>query len=34
VACALFLVDAPREMSCLTLDDRQAAVAGKLGFPD
>lgn len=34
LACALFLVDAPREMAFLTLDERQATVAKKLGFPD
>ncbi len=33
VACALFLVESPRELPFLTLDERQGAVARKLGFP-
>ena len=33
VACALFLAQTPRELSFLSLDDRQRAVAHDLGFP-
>jgi hypothetical protein len=33
VACALYLADSPRELPFLTLDERQGAVAHKLGFP-
>ncbi|MEE8117321.1 MAG: PIN domain-containing protein [Gemmatimonadales bacterium] len=32
LACALYLVDSPRDMSFITLDDRQGAVAKQLGF--
>jgi hypothetical protein len=33
VACALYLVETPGEISFITLDDRQRGVAGALGFP-
>jgi len=33
VACALYLAESPRELSFLTLDERQGEVARKLGFP-
>ena len=33
VACALYLADDPAELPFLTLDERQRAVAGGLGFP-
>lgn len=33
LACALFLSGSPRELPFLTLDERQGAVAHKLGFP-
>lgn len=33
VACALYLAESPRELPFLTLDERQGAVARKLGFP-
>lgn len=33
VACALYLVETPGEISFVTLDDRQQAVAEGLGFP-
>jgi len=32
LACALYLAPSPRELSFLTLDTRQGAVAEKLGF--
>ncbi len=32
LACALYLVDAPRDASFVTLDDRQLAAATHLGF--
>ena len=32
MACALYLVEDPPEMSFLTLDERQVGVAGGLGF--
>ena len=34
VACALYLVNTPRELSFITLDERQSAVARQLGFSD
>lgn len=33
LACALYLAPSPRDLSFLTLDTRQGAVAEKLGFP-
>jgi hypothetical protein len=33
VACALYLVETPGEISFITLDDRQRGVAESLGFP-
>jgi hypothetical protein len=33
VACALYLAETPSEISFITLDDRQRAVAEGLGFP-
>jgi predicted nucleic acid-binding protein len=33
VACALYVVETPSEISFITLDDRQRAVAQGLGFP-
>ncbi|UCC85086.1 MAG: PIN domain-containing protein [Gemmatimonadota bacterium] len=33
LACALYLVETPREISFITLDDRQRSVAEGLGFP-
>ena len=33
VASALYLAESPRELSFLTLDERQGEVARKLGFP-
>jgi hypothetical protein len=33
VACALYLIETPGEISFITLDDRQRAVAQGLGFP-
>ncbi len=33
VACALYLIETPGELSFITLDDRQRAVAQELGFP-
>ncbi len=33
LACALYLAPSPRDLSFLTLDTRQVAVAEKLGFP-
>jgi hypothetical protein len=32
LACALYLVEDPAELSFVTLDDRQGSVAGGLGF--
>ncbi|MBI4539756.1 MAG: PIN domain-containing protein [Gemmatimonadetes bacterium] len=32
LACALYLVDSPRELGFVTFDDRQRAVAHQLGF--
>ncbi len=32
VACALYLIETPSELSFITLDDRQRAVAQELGF--
>jgi hypothetical protein len=32
LACALYLVEDPPEMSFITLDDRQGTVAAGLGF--
>lgn len=34
LATALYLADSPRELPFLTLDERQAAVARRLGFQD
>ncbi len=33
LACALFLVESPRDLPFITLDERQATVAERLGFP-
>jgi len=33
LACALYLAGAPRDLTFLTLDQRQEEVARKLGFP-
>jgi len=33
VACALYLAESPRELPFFTLDQRQVAVARRLGFP-
>lgn len=33
LACALYVAEDPRELVFLTLDDRQRAVARRLGFP-
>ena len=33
VACALYLIDTPRELPLITLDERQGGVARRLGFP-
>ncbi len=33
VACALYIADSPSQLSFLTLDKRQNAVAADLGFP-
>ena len=33
VACALYLSPNPQDLAFLTLDDRQAALAGTIGFP-
>ena len=33
LACALYLAEAPRDLSFVTLDDRQRVVAERLGFP-
>lgn len=33
VACALYLVETPSEISFITLDERQGVVAQELGFP-
>lgn len=32
LACALYLIDSPRDLSFVTLDDRQGTVAYRLGF--
>jgi predicted nucleic acid-binding protein len=33
LACALYLAESPRELPFITSDERQAAVARRLGFP-